>query len=52
MGKKVVLNKMFIIEMDVVLSIIDLVALHYDNNRVITQANEKRSYKNYKHVLK
>ena len=45
--KKNVLIKKFITKLSVVLNIIDLIALYFDNNKVITQAKEPRSHQRF-----
>ena len=43
-AKKVIWSRKFIIELDVVPSIVDPVLLYYDNNGAIMQAKEPRSH--------
>ena len=50
-AKEVIWIKKFVIELDVVLCIADLVLLYYDNNGAIAQAKELRSYQRSKHIL-
>jgi len=50
--KKASWIKKFITILGVAPKIVDLVALYYDNNRVIAQAKEPRSHQISKHVLR
>jgi hypothetical protein len=50
--KKVVWIKKYIIELGMIISIVDLVALHCNNNGVIVQAKKSRSHQWLKNVLR
>ena len=49
--KEAIWIKKFITKLSVVLNIVDLVLLYYDNNGAIVQAKELRSHQRSKHVL-
>ena len=51
-AKEAVWIRRFIEELGVVRSIVDLIPLYRDNNRVIAQAKEPQSHQRSKHVLR